>query len=66
MMYQSKVCVQEFWYLVPGLDIQPEQSENDNPALKKAVACCEIRQVIYPFFPLTDTNPWLSGQGESQ
>ena len=26
-MYQSKVCVQEFWYFVPGLDIQPEQSK---------------------------------------
>ena len=25
-MYQSKVCVQEFWYCVPGLDIQPELS----------------------------------------
>ena len=25
-MYLSKVWVQEFWYIVPGLDIQPEQS----------------------------------------
>ena len=49
-MYQSKVCVQEFWYFVPALDIQPEQSENDNPALKKAVACCKIGQVICHFF----------------
>ena len=35
-MYQSKVCVQEFGHLVPGLDIQPEQLENDNPASKKS------------------------------
>ena len=35
-MYWSKVCVQDFWYFVPGLDIQPEQSENDNPACKKS------------------------------
>ena len=33
-MYRSKVCVQEFWYCVPGLDIQavmnlrPIQDEN--------------------------------------
>ena len=25
-MYQSKVCVQEFWYCLGGLDIQPELS----------------------------------------
>ena len=55
-MYRSKVCAQEFWYFVPGLDIQLEQSENDNPALKKAVPCCETRQVIYHFFLFTDTN----------
>ena len=34
-MYRSKVCVQEFLYCVPGLDIQPELSKIDNPALKK-------------------------------
>ena len=34
-MYQSKACVQKFWYFVPGIDNQPEQSENDNLALKK-------------------------------
>ena len=39
-MYQPKVCVQEFWYFVPGLDIQHEQPENDNPACNKAVAGC--------------------------
>ena len=22
-MYRSKVCIQEFWYIVSGLDIQP-------------------------------------------
>ena len=39
-MYQSKVCVQEFWYFVPGLDIQPEKSKNNNPPCKKAVTGC--------------------------
>ena len=34
-MYRSKVCVQEFWYFVPGLDIQLEQSENNSPICKK-------------------------------
>ena len=29
-MYQSKVYVQGFLYFVPGLDIQPELSKNDN------------------------------------
>ena len=32
---RSKVCVQEFWYFVSGLDIQLEQSENDSPVCKK-------------------------------
>ena len=47
-MYQSKACVQEFWYFVSGLDIQLEQSENDNPVCKKSDAGCEI-PVIYHF-----------------
>ena len=34
-IYRSKVCVQEVWYFVSGLDIQLEQSENDNPVRKK-------------------------------
>ena len=45
-MYSSKVCVQEFWFFVPGFDIQPEQSENNNPALKNAIEGCEIQWVI--------------------
>ena len=60
-MYRPKVCVQEFWYFVHGLDIQLEQSENDNPARKKAVAGCETLKVIHRLFLVTDTNPWLSG-----
>ena len=36
-MYRSKVCVQEFWYFVPGLDIQPEQSKNNNTAKEVTV-----------------------------
>ena len=41
-----------FWYFVSGLDIQLEQSENDNPVhtQKKKVAGCKIRQDIYCFF----------------
>ena len=34
-MYWSKVWVQEFWYVGPGLDIQSEQSGNYNPVHKK-------------------------------
>ena len=46
-MCRSKVCVQKFWYFVSGLDIQPEQSENDNPARKNAVPETTIH---VPFF----------------
>ena len=60
-MYQLKVCFQEFWYIVAGLDIQPEQSENNSPASKKAAAGFETLQLIYHFFLQIDTNPWLSG-----
>ena len=49
-MYRSKVCVQEFWYFVSGLDIQLEQSENDSPVRKKSVTGCEIRRVKYSVF----------------
>ena len=34
-IYQSKVCVQEFWYIVSGLDIQLEKSEYYSPVCKK-------------------------------
>ena len=44
-MYRSKVCIQEFWYCVPDLDIQSELSEIDNSARKKAVAICETLQI---------------------
>ena len=37
-MYRSKVCVQEFWYFVSGLDIQLEQSENYSP-VRKNIGC---------------------------
>ena len=48
---EKRFCVQEFWYIVSGHDIQPEQSENDivTTILQKAVAGCEIRRVIYHF-----------------
>ena len=37
MNNEQNCAFQEFsvWYIVPGLDIQPEQSKNDNPAHKK-------------------------------
>ena len=35
-MYQSKVCVQGFLYFVPGLDIKPELSKNDNLQAKSS------------------------------
>ena len=48
-MYRSKVCVQEFWCIVSGLDIQPEQSDYDNPARKKkkAVPKCVFHVARY-------------------
>ena len=46
---RSKVCIQEFWYILSGLDIQPEKSGEDSPARKKAVPGCEIRRDIYWF-----------------
>ena len=58
-MYRSKVCIQEFWYFVPGLDIQPEQSENDNPARKKAVAGCKTPRVIFPAHWCKSMPQWL-------
>ena len=33
-MYRSKVCNQEFRYIVSGLDIRHELSKTDNPAQK--------------------------------
>ena len=37
---QQKVYSQEFWYIVSGIDIQLEQSQNDNLACKKLVQRC--------------------------
>ena len=48
-MYRSKVYVQEILYFVSSLDIQLEQSKNDNPVRKKSVTGCEIKRVIYCF-----------------
>ena len=33
-MHWSKVCAQEFWYFVSGLDVQLEQSKNYNPVYR--------------------------------
>ena len=57
-IYWSKICGQEFWYILSGLDIQLQKSENDNTARKKWF----IWQVIYWFFLMyMDMNWWLSG-----
>ena len=57
-MYRSMVCVQEFLYFVPGLDIQPEQSKTDNPARNNAVAGCETLRLLLTvlFSRLTQTH----------
>ena len=61
-MYGSKVCVQDFWYFVSGLDIQLEQSENHNPACKKTV--CQFQVARYDesctiFFNKFGMNSWV-------
>ena len=45
----STVCSQEFWYILSGLDIQLEQSENEDPAHKKLVQGCKTLRVTYSF-----------------
>ena len=49
-MYQSKVCVQEFLYFVSSLDIQLEQSKNDNSVCKKVNSRLRDKRIIYCFF----------------
>ena len=45
-MYRSKVCFQQFWYIVSGLDVQFEQSDNDNPVGKKN-GCINLQVAKY-------------------
>ena len=45
----SKVCVQEFWYIMSGLDIQPGQS--NNPARKKVLQVARNKDPFTAFFP---------------
>ena len=52
-LYQSKLCVQEFWYFVSGLDIQLEQSENDNSVCR--AQGCRL-QITSSNIPISD---WL-------
>ena len=50
---QGQFCVQEFWYFVPGLHIQPEhceQSEIVNPALKKGLQVAKHIKLYTIFF----------------
>ena len=49
-MYWSKVCTQEFWYIVSGLYIQLGQSENNNPAHTKNSHRLWNTQTNVPFF----------------
>ena len=48
-MHQQKVFSQEFWYILSGLDIQLEQSENEDPPHKKLVQGCKTLRVMYSF-----------------
>ena len=59
-MYRSKVCVQEFWYIVSGLDIQPEQSENNKPAAKRRFQVARNNDSCTVLFRQIDINLWLS------
>ena len=49
-MHQYNVCCQDAWYILSGLDIQLEQSENKNPALRNLVEGCEIYDKSYTLF----------------
>ena len=60
-MYLSKACVQEAWYIVSGLDIQPEQSKNNNPAYKKWFQVVRYADASIAFFMKINMNSLLSG-----
>ena len=49
-----KVCSQEFWYVVSGLDVQPEQSRNNNPACKQLVQSWKMWWYMFCFFHDSD------------
>ena len=53
-MYWSKVCSQEFRYILSELEIQLEQSKNEDPAPKKSVQVCETERVSYTVFVFVD------------
>ena len=60
-MYLSKVCVQEFWYFVSGLDIQLEQSEYYSTVpIKNWLQVAKYDQ-SHTVFSAIDTSQWLSG-----
>ena len=48
--YIDEGLLSRIWYMVSGLDIQLEQSENDNPAWKNQFQGCKMRRVIYHCF----------------
>ena len=45
-MYQKKVCCQEIWCILPGLNIQL-LIQNENPACKIARGCSKLLDMRY-------------------
>ena len=48
--YNKMYRLKKLWYILSGLDIQLQESENENPVCKKLVQGCKTWQVIYHFF----------------
>ena len=60
-MYPWKVLRQEFWYilqLLPGLEIQLEQSWDNSPALEKKWFKVARHDKLYAYF-FSKSNLWL-------
>ena len=64
-MYWIKVCCQEFWSILPGLNIRFEQSKYENPAqwlhVKNWFKVARYDKSYTLFFRMMNTNQWLSG-----
>ena len=64
-MYWEKVCCQEFWYILCGLDVELKQSENEDPAQKQKIGSRLWDSMTHIQFSLhIDTNLWFSGEGK--
>ena len=59
------VCCQEFWYILSGLDIWPDQSDKDNPVWKKLGSRLQCKTWHIPLFQSINANSRRSGEGES-